>query len=136
MAKEFSRATRVAEQIQRELADLLMFEVKDPRVKMVTITAVEVTGDMAHAKIFYSAPQAKPAAANNAKTLQSIQNGLENSAGYLRTQVAKRMLLRTVPQLHFVYDASIDIGMKMSQLIDAARASDNKLDESNETDKS
>lgn len=129
MAKEFSRSTRVAEQMQRELADLLMFEVKDPRIGMVTITAVEVTGDMAHAKIFYSAPQAKsteakPNMANHAKTLQSIQNGLENSAGYLRTQVAKRMLLRTVPQLHFMYDESIDIGMKMAQLIDAARASD------------
>ncbi len=128
MAKEFSRATRVAEQMQRELADLLMFEVKDPRVTMVTITAVEVTGDMAHAKIFYSAPQSKPDNANHAKTLQSIQNGLENSAGYLRTQVAKRMLLRTVPQLHFVYDESIDIGMKMAQLIDAARATDKNLD--------
>ena len=133
MAKEFSRATRVAEQMQRELADLLMFEVKDPRVNMVTITAVEVTGDMAHAKIFYSAPQsnatsAKPNIANHAKTLQSIQYGLENSAGYLRTQVAKRMLLRTVPQLHFVYDESIDIGMKMAQLIDAARATDKNLD--------
>jgi ribosome-binding factor A len=128
MAKEFSRATRVAEQMQRELADLLMFEVKDPRIGMVTITAVEVTGDMAHAKIFYSAPQAKSNIADHAKTLQSIQNGLENSAGYLRTQVAKRMLLRTVPQLHFVYDASIDIGIKMAQLIDAARATDKNLD--------
>lgn len=128
MAKEFSRSTRVAEQMQRELADLLMFEVKDPRIGMVTITAVEVTGDMAHAKIFYSAPQAKQSSLNHAKTLQSIQNGLENSAGYLRTQVAKRMLLRTVPQLHFVYDESIDIGMKMAQLIDAARATDKNLD--------
>ena len=128
MAKEFSRATRVAEQMQRELADLLMFEVKDPRIGMVTITAVEVTGDMAHAKIFYSAPQAKQSSLNHAKTLQSVQNGLENSAGYLRTQVAKRMLLRTVPQLHFVYDESIDIGMKMAQLIDAARATDKNLD--------
>jgi ribosome-binding factor A len=129
MAKEFSRATRVGEQMQRELADLLMFEVKDPRVTMVTITAVEVTGDMAHAKIFYSAPQAKPTqAANHAKTLQSIQAGLDKSAGFLRTQVAKRMLLRTVPQLHFVYDESIDIGIKMGQLIDAARATDKNLD--------
>ena len=118
MAKEFSRSTRVAEQMQRELADLLQFEVKDPRIGMVTITAVEVTGDMAHAKIFYSA----------AKQSQSVQNGLEKSAGFLRTQVAKRMLLRTVPQLHFVYDASIDIGIKMAQLIDAARATDKNLD--------
>ena len=76
------RSTRVAEQMQRELADLLMFEVKDPRIGMVTITAVEVTGDMAHAKIFYSAPQAKPNVTNHAKTLQTIQNGLEKSAGF------------------------------------------------------
>jgi ribosome-binding factor A len=116
MAKEFSRNTRIAEQMRRELADLLQFEVKDPRVGMVTITEVEVSGDMAHAKIYYSA--AKPG--------DSLQQGLEKSAGFLRTQLAKRMLLRTMPQLHFVYDASIDNGMKMAQLIDAALASDSK----------
>ena len=112
MAKEFSRSHRVAEQMRRELADLLMFEVKDPRVNMVTITEIEVTGDMAHAKIFYSAKAAS----------EPLQQGLEKSAGFLRTQLSKRMLLRTVPQLHFVYDASIDNGMKMAQLIDAALA--------------
>ena len=116
MAKDFSRSNRVGEQMQRELADLLQFEVKDPRVGMVTITAVEVTGDMAHAKIFYSA----------AKASDSMQQGLEKSAGFLRTQLAKRMLLRTVPQLHFVYDASIDNGMMMSKLIDEALASNPK----------
>lgn len=116
MAKEFSRSHRVAEQMRRELADLLQFEVKDPRIGMVTITEVEVTGDMAHAKIFYSA----------AKANDVVQKGLEKSSGYLRTQLAKRMLLRTVPQLHFVYDASIDNGMKMTQLINEAIASDAK----------
>lgn len=116
MAKEFSRSTRVAEQMRRELADLLQFEVKDPRIGMVTITEVEVSGDMAHAKVFYSA----------AKPSDNLQKGLENSSGFLRTQVAKRMLLRTVPQLHFVYDDSIDNGMKMAQLIDVALASDTK----------
>jgi ribosome-binding factor A len=114
MAKEFSRIHRVAEQMRRELADLLQFEVKDPRIGMVTITEVEVTGDMAHAKIFYSA----------AKASDAVQKGLEKSSGFLRTQLAKRMLLRTVPQLHFVYDASIDNGMKMAQLINQAIASD------------
>ena len=113
MAKEFTRSDRVAEQMQRELADLLMFEVKDPRIGMVTITGVEVTGDMAHAKIFYTA----------AKQSDSTQQGLEKSAGFLRTQLGKRMLLRTVPQLHFVYDSSIDNGMKMAKLIDEALAS-------------
>lgn len=110
MAKEFSRSHRVAEQMQREIAQLLQFEVKDPRVSGATVIAVEVTGDMAHAKIFYSAD----------KPTERLQQGLEKSAGFLRTQLAKSMLLRTVPQLHFVYDASIDNGMKMSKLIDEA----------------
>lgn len=110
MAKPFARSNRVAEQMRRELADLLQFEVKDPRVGMVTVTEVEVTGDMEHAKVFYSA----------AEGTSELQAGLEKSAGFLRSQVAKRMLLRKVPQLHFEYDASADYGMKMSQLIDEA----------------
>lgn len=114
MAKDFSRSHRVAEQMQREIAQLLQFEVKDPRVGQVTVTAVEVTGDMAHAKIFYSV------SVLDSKAQPNIQQGLEKVAGFLRTQLAKRMLLRTVPQLHFVYDASVDYGMKMSQLIDEA----------------
>jgi len=115
MAKEFSRSNRIAEQMRRELADLLQFEVKDPRVGMVTVTEVEVTGDMDHAKVFYSAQAGTPA----------LQAGLEKSAGFLRTQLAKRMLLRKVPQLHFVYDSSIDYGMKMGKLIDEALAPEN-----------
>jgi ribosome-binding factor A len=100
----------VAEQIQRELADLLQFEVKDPRVGMVTVTEVVVTGDMAHAKVYYTA---------KAGTAE-LQEGLEKTAGFLRGQLAKRMLLRTVPQLHFIYDASIDHGIHLSKLIDEA----------------
>ena len=119
MAKDFSRSDRVAEQIQRELADLLQFEVKDPRVGMVTVTEVEVTGDMAHAKIYYSA---------KADTAE-LQAGLEKAAGFLRGQLAKRMLLRTVPQLHFIYDASIDRGMRLSRLIDEALAPGNLIEE-------
>ncbi|MEO8419192.1 MAG: 30S ribosome-binding factor RbfA [Methylophilaceae bacterium] len=119
MAKDFARSDRVAEQIQRELADLLQFEVKDPRVGMVTVTEVEVTGDMAHAKIYYSA---------KAGTAE-LQAGLEKTAGFLRGQLAKRMLLRTVPQLHFIYDASIDRGMKLSKMIDEALASSNNPEE-------
>jgi ribosome-binding factor A len=114
MAKDFSRSDRVAEQIQRELADLLQFEVKDPRVGMVTITEVEVSGDIAHAKVFYSAPL------QDARGASDLQKGLEKSAGFMRSQLGKRMMIRTVPQLHFVYDTSIDQGMKISRLIDEA----------------
>ena len=122
MAKEFARSDRVAEQMLRELADLLQFEVKDPRVGMVTVTEVEVSGDMSHAKIYYSAPL------QDSKALDALQKGLERTAGFLRSQLSKRMLLRTVPQLHFVYDASIDRGMKLSKLIDEA-VSDQSPDE-------
>lgn len=115
MAKDFSRSDRVAEQIRRELADLLQFEVKDPRVSMVTITEVEVSGDLAHAKVFYSAP-----VQDNPQAMAELQKGLEKSAGFLRSQLGKRMSVRTVPQLHFSYDSSIDRGMKISRLIDEA----------------
>ncbi len=110
MAKEFSRSNRVAEQIRRELADLLQFEVKDPRIGLVTITDVEVAGDMAHAKVFYVTDHYSDA----------TQKALEKSTGFLRTQLAHRMMLRTIPQLHFAYDSSIDNGIKMTALIDQA----------------
>jgi len=110
MAKEFARSDRVAEQMRRELADLLQFEVKDPRVGMVTVTEVEVTGDLAHAKVYYTAKEGDA----------DLQKALERTSGFLRSQLSKRLLLRTVPQLHFVYDASIDNGMKISRLIDDA----------------
>jgi ribosome-binding factor A len=122
MAKEFARSQRVAEQIQRELADLLQFEVKDPRVSMVTVTEVEVTGDLAHAKVFYSAAESSP----------ELQKGLEKSAGFLRSQLSQRMLLRSVPQLHFVYDASIERGMRLSRIIDDAVAQDNNKSDADE----
>lgn len=114
MAKEFSRSQRVGEQIRRELADLLQFEVKDPRVGKVTLTEVEVTGDLAHAKIYFVTQDDAEAATA----------ALGKAAGFLRSQLSRRLLLRSVPQLHFVYDVSLDRGMHLSQLIDQAIASD------------
>ena len=119
MAKDFSRTDRIAEQIQRELAQLIRLEVKDPRVRMVTITAVEVTRDYAHAKIYYTTLE------GNSKTLQS---GLEKSAGFMRSKLASVMKLRITPQLHFVFDESIERGAHLSQLIDRAVASDQSGD--------
>lgn len=114
MAKEFSRSHRVAEQIRRELADLLQFEIKDPRVGRVTLTEVEVTGDLAHAKIFFVTQD--EATATTA--------ALTKAAGFLRSQLSQRLLLRSVPQLHFVYDESLDRGIHLSQLIDQAIATE------------
>ncbi|GBG15898.1 ribosome-binding factor A [Novimethylophilus kurashikiensis] len=113
MAKEFSRNQRVAEQLRRELADLLQFEVKDPRAAKVTLTEVDVSGDLSHAKIYFVTQSADA---------QSAAAALTKAAGFLRSQLSHRMLMRTVPQLHFVYDESLDRGMRMSQLIDQANS--------------
>lgn len=115
MAKEFSRSQRVAEQLRRELADLLQFEVKDPHAAKVTLTEVEVSGDLAHAKVFFVTQEHEAEAAAAA---------LARAAGFLRSQLSHRLMMRTVPQLHFTYDESLDRGMRLSHLIDQAISSD------------
>ncbi len=115
MPKDYARTDRVAEQIQRELAELLRQEVKDPRVQMITLTGVEVTRDYAHAKVFYTTLEGAS---------KAVQEGLERASGFLRSQLAHAMKLRITPQLHFVYDASVEYGAHLSQLIEQAVASD------------
>lgn len=117
MGKAFLRTGRVAEQIQRELADLIQMEIKDPRVGMVTLTGVEVTQDYAHAKVYFTTMK-------SAEQAPKAQAGLEHAAGFLRSQLAHRMKLRIMPQLHFIYDTSVEHGVRLSQLIDEAVASD------------
>ena len=115
MPKDYARTDRVAEQIQRELAELVRLEVKDPRVRMVTLTGVEVARDYSHAKVFYTTLEGAS---------DKVQQGLERAAGFLRSQLAHAMKLRITPQLHFVYDASVERGIHLSQLIEQAVASD------------
>lgn len=128
MAKDTSRPRRVAEQIQRELADLLRLEVKDPRVGMVTVTDVEVSNDYAHAKVYFSL-------LGDESRVQEALKGLQSAAGFLRSEVAKRIKLRVMPQLHFVHDTSIERGMRLDQLIEAAVAEDARLQQGDETGK-
>jgi ribosome-binding factor A len=117
MGKSFLRTGRIAEQIQRELAELIQMEVKDPRVGMVTLTGVEVTQDYAHAKVYFTTMK-------SAEQAPKAQSGLEHAAGFLRSQLAHRMKLRIMPQLHFIYDTSVEHGVRLSRLIDEAVASD------------
>ena len=119
MKKHSQRAQRVGEQIQRELAELLRDHVKDPRVGRVTVTAVEVSGDLSHAKIFVTHLAGREHADGAVRALQ-------RTAGFLRTELSHRMQLYSVPQLHFEYDDSIESGMRLSQLIDDAVAGDRK----------
>lgn len=117
MPREFSRAARVADQIQRDLSDLIRQGVKDPRVGMVTITAVDVTRDLSHAKIYITS------LAGVESSERSVQ-GLQHAAGFLRNQLARTLKVRSVPQLHFLYDPSIERGVRLSHLIDTAVAAD------------
>lgn len=119
MPKDFPRSRRVADEIQRVLAEIIRLEVKDPRVGLVTVTGVEVTSDLEHAKVFVTSlnPQA---------THADVVNGLKRAGGFLRSQLAQRMKLRQVPQLSFHYDESVEQGMHLSQLIDQAIAEDAK----------
>ncbi len=121
MPKDYSRTLRIADQIQRELADLIRNELKDRRVGMITLTDVEVSQDYAYAKIFYT-------------TLGSEEDnfltgkGLEHAARFLRSQLSHRLRLRVVPQLHFIYDESVERGIRLSQLIDKAVKQDEQGD--------
>jgi ribosome-binding factor A len=119
MPRDFPRSRRIAEQIQRELSDIIRVELKDPRVGMITITDVEMTRDNAHAKVFFTVLGQQP-------RIDEAAAGLQHAAGYLRSQVAQRIKIRVVPQLHFEYDASVERGIRLSQLIDAAVADDKK----------
>jgi ribosome-binding factor A len=120
MKKTSQRARRIGDEIQREIADLLRNEVKDPRVGPVTVTSVEVSADLAHAKVFVTHLAGREQAAAAIKALQ-------HTAGFLRSALSHRLSLYSVPQLHFAYDDSIEAGMKLSQLIDDAVAADRKL---------
>lgn len=116
MPRDFPRARRIADQIQRELADIIRLELKDPRVGMVTLTDVEVTQDYAHASVFFTA-------LGDAQQVEAVRNALQHASGFLRSQLARRMRLRTVPELQFKYDTSVARGARISQLIDEAVAS-------------
>lgn len=117
MPKDVSRPRRVAEQIQRELAELIQLELKDPRVGMVTLTGVEVSADYAHAKVYFSL------LGDQARVNEALK-GLNSAAGFLRSQVAHRMKLRVMPMLHFVHDISIEQGARLDKLIADAVADD------------
>ena len=113
----YSRSDRVSEQILRELAELIRLELKDPRVRLVTLTAVEISPDYAHAKVFYTTLAGKDERAE-------IDRGLKRSAGFLRREIGRRVRIHQTPELHFIYDESIERGIRLSKLIDEAIALD------------
>jgi ribosome-binding factor A len=116
MPQEYSRTLRIGEQIRRELADLIR-KLKDPRVGMVTITDVEVSKDLSHAKIFYTV-------LGEEEVIRNTQIGLQHAAGFLRRELGRVLKVRITPHLHFFYDETQLRGNRIDQLIDQALASD------------
>jgi len=112
-----NRGYRVADQIQRDLSELIARELKDPRVGMVTINAIEVTPDYAHAKVFFSLLTGDP---------EEATQGLNAAAGFLRNGLFKRLHIHTVPTLHFVFDRTTERASDMNALIAKAVASRSK----------
>lgn len=125
--KSFSRKDRVAEQIRREVAELIRTELKDPRVGMISITDVEVTADYAHAKVFFSSLA-------GSENLPAIMTGLQKASGFLRRELGKRISIHMTPQLHFVFDQSLERGADLTKLIQEAVAISDKTEPSSETE--
>lgn len=113
--KEFSRTARIADFLKRELGTLIQLQLRDPRLGMVSVTDVEVSRDLSHAKVFVTVM-----GKNNAEEAKESLAVLNKAAGFLRSQVAKSNNARTTPQLRFQYDTSIDRGQRLSKLIQDA----------------
>ncbi len=125
MGKEYSRTQRVGDFLQQELAQLIQRELRDPRVQMVSITGVDVSRDLTHAKVFFTQLGVDDSAGAKATT-----DVLNKAAGFMRSQLAHGATMRTVPRLHFRFDESVGRGRDMESLlrevreIDAQRVAD------------
>ena len=115
MTRDFPRTRRVGDQIQRELAELVRDELKDPRLGMTSISAVEVSRDMSHAKVYVSVLGDEADAEDSVAVLN-------NAAGFLRHRLGKLLHIRMIPQLHFYLDRSLEEGARIGALINRANA--------------
>ncbi|MFT5140016.1 MAG: ribosome-binding factor A [Rhodothermales bacterium] len=116
MPRDFKRSERVSGQLRRELAQIIQQEIKDPEVGLVSVSDVEVTRDLAHAKVYITVFNPEQAA-------DSIK-ALKRAAGFLRSRLGQELSMRTVPQIHIVHDNSVEIGQQMDGLIEQAVKAD------------
>ena len=128
MAQEFNRTDRIADQMQRDLAELIRSSLNDPRLGMITVNQVTVARDLGYSDVYVTLLTAEDldADAEEVKTTISILNG---AAGFLRSELSRMIRLRTIPQLRFHFDASVKRGRKLDQLITKARKKDNDQNE-------
>ena len=115
----FKRADRVGEAIKREISVMLTQEAKDPGIHFVTVTAVEITDDLRHAKIYVSI-------LGDENTRQETTKALERAKGFLRSEIGRRLQLRYTPEIQFHHDKSLDHAMKISGLLKKIKSSERK----------
>ncbi|WP_196139492.1 30S ribosome-binding factor RbfA [Aliikangiella sp. G2MR2-5] len=125
MAREFNRTDRVAEQLQRELAQIIQMEIKDPRLGMVTVSAVEISRDLYYSTAYVTFLGID----EDEKSIRQALEVLNQASGFIRSLIGKRMKLRVIPQLKFEFDGSIARGSELSALINKAREKDADLSE-------
>ncbi len=130
MPREYSRTQRVGDFLKQELATLIQFEIRDPRVGMVSITDVEVSRDLAHAKVYMTV-----LGKDTKEEAEESVAVLNKAAGYLRSQLAKSNNARTTPKLHFHFDSSVVRGQYLSDLIDHAVAEDKNHSDATDMEK-
>ncbi|MDX7990212.1 30S ribosome-binding factor RbfA [Xenorhabdus sp. Reich] len=116
MAREFSRTQRVSQEMQKEIAIILQREVKDPRISMATVSGVEVSRDLAYAKVFVTFLNVLVEGHDSGKVEEGIK-ALNEASGFIRSLLGKAMRLRVIPELTFSYDSSLVEGMRMSNLV-------------------
>ncbi len=120
MAREFKRTDRVAEQLQRELAQIIQMDIKDPRVGMVTVSAVDISRDLYHATAYVTFMGIP----DDEESIQQALDILNQTTGFIRNLIGKRVKMRTIPTIKFAFDVSIARGSELSALIRQARDKD------------
>lgn len=121
------RAERVGGLIQKELSDLLVAKIKDPRLALVTITKVAITDDLRSARVYFSVVEGQ-------ERRQDALAGFESAAGYLKRKLGRRLALRRVPELKFAYDKSFDHAAAMDRIFETIHhESQSTVDKSSQT---
>ncbi|EPM8541123.1 30S ribosome-binding factor RbfA [Proteus mirabilis] len=126
MARDFSRAQRVSQEMQKEIAIILQREVKDPRIGMATVSGVEISRDLAYAKVFVTFFNLSAGEESDEEMVENGLKALNEAAGFIRSLLGKAMRLRVVPELTFAYDNSLVEGMRMSNLVSNVVKDDEK----------
>lgn len=116
--REFKRSQRVGDMIHHEVSNILLFEISDPRVEMITITGIKVSDDLSHANIYYSL-------IGDEKRWADAKEGLRSSKGYIKRQLAKRLEMRHIPDVHFHEDRTMENGERIDSILHNLDYSDN-----------